>query len=105
MKYRETKKFFLGILYLVKNPCHNICGDFHLDSLGHLHLHLDNNTLAKYTFSGIAIYHRCLFDNVKREQDQGLLQHATRNNLLRGELITRPWCDVGTPERLEQLNL
>lgn len=107
MKWRENKKFFLGILYLVKNPSHNIDGDFHLDDSGLLHL--EDASFPKYTFSGIAIYHRCLFDNVKREQTQNqallpILKNAIKNQLIQGILMNTPWHDVGTVVRLENLS-
>ena len=60
----------------------------------------------KYTYSGIGVYHPDLFVNI----DQGksalgpLLKKAMQARRITGELHQGFWMDIGTPERLDELN-
>ncbi|WP_280809183.1 nucleotidyltransferase family protein [Variovorax boronicumulans] len=101
----------LAHLWLVPNPAHNLKGDFGLSAEG-----LALNTAAqKHTFSTIGLYRAALFAppycNVPPGNPSGvkvplapILRAAMDNELVSAELYTRPWTDVGTPERLAQLN-
>ena len=89
-------------LYLVKNPAHRPQGDFALHSF----------TVAaegepRYTFSGIGVYRPQMFDGIEpgtRAKLAPLLyDHAARGQI-GGEVYGGDWTDVGTVERLEQLN-
>ena len=102
----------LGHIWLVPNPPHNLKGDFGL-SLEGLAL---NQAEVKYTFSTIGLYRRALFAppycNIPAGNPAGikaplapLLRAAMDNGQISAELYTGPWTDVGTPERLAQLNL
>ncbi len=104
----------LGHLWLVPNPPHNPRGDFGLSPDG-LALNLPRDADGKYTFSTIALYRRALFvppySDIPAGNPSGvkaplapLLRAAMDNAQITAELYTGPWTDVGTPERLAQLN-
>ncbi|MGM0768701.1 MAG: N-acetylmuramate alpha-1-phosphate uridylyltransferase MurU [Pseudomonadota bacterium] len=91
-----------ALLVLTPNPVHNPGGDFHLR---------DDTTVAadgpdKLTFSGISLLHRKLFEG----QPQGhgklapILRSAMADNRVKGLVHQGHWIDIGTPERLQQLN-
>ena len=101
----------LAHLWLVPNPAHNLKGDFGLSTEG---LAL-NQAAEKYTFSTIGLYRAALFAppycGIPPGNPAGLkaplapiLRAAMDNELVSAELYTGPWTDVGTPERLAQLN-
>jgi len=101
----------LAHLWLVPNPPHNPKGDFGLSAEG---LAL-NSAAEKYTFSTIGLYRAALFSppycGIPAGNPAGLkaplapiLRAAMDNELVSAELYTGPWTDVGTPERLLQLN-
>ncbi|WP_308340322.1 nucleotidyltransferase family protein [Variovorax sp. ZS18.2.2] len=101
----------LAHLWLVPNPAHNLKGDFGLSAEG-----LALNTAAgKHTFSTIGLYRAPLFAppycGIPPGNPAGIkaplapiLRAAMDNELVSAELYTGPWTDVGTPERLAQLN-
>ncbi len=101
----------LGHIWLVPNPAHNPKGDFGLSPEG---LAL-NQAQVKYTFSTIGLYRRALFEppwcTIPAGNPAGikaplapLLRAAMDNGHITAELYTGPWTDVGTPERLAQIN-
>lgn len=91
----------LAHLVLVANPPHHLSGDFHL---------CDGRVLAegepRHTFSGIGVYHPDLFaDCVPGAFPLApLLRQAMGERRVSGTLHHGRWCDVGTPERLAQLD-
>lgn len=101
----------LAHLWLVPNPAHNTKGDFGLSPDG---LAL-NTAPEKFTFSTIGLYRAALFAPPYCDIPAGnpagrkaplapILRAAMDNELVSAELYTGPWTDVGTPERLAQLN-
>jgi MurNAc alpha-1-phosphate uridylyltransferase len=101
----------LAHLWLVPNPPHNPRGDFGLSADG---LAL-NQASEKYTFSTIGLYRRALFAppycDIPPGNPQGIkaplapiLRAAMDNGCVSAECHAGPWTDVGTPERLLQLN-
>ncbi|SDJ02440.1 nucleotidyltransferase family protein [Variovorax sp. OV700] len=101
----------LAHLWLVPNPAHNPKGDFGLSADG---LAL-NSAAEKYTFSTIGLYRAALFGPPYCDIPPGnpvgakaplapILRAAMDNELVSAQLYTGPWTDVGTPERLLQLN-
>jgi len=101
----------LAHLWLVPNPAHNLKGDFGLSADG---LAL-NSAAEKFTFSTIGLYRAAIFAppycNIPPGNPAGakaplapILRAAMDNELVSAELYTGPWTDVGTPERLLQLN-
>ncbi len=89
-------------LYLVKNPPHHPNGDFALHSFS-----IANEGEPRHTFSGIGVYRPEIFDSIAPGQSAQiapiLREYATRHQV-GGELYRGDWTDVGTPERLAQLN-
>ncbi|SEL31721.1 N-acetylmuramate alpha-1-phosphate uridylyltransferase MurU [Nitrosovibrio tenuis] len=93
----------LAYLVLVDNPLHHPMGDFVLDS-GKVSLSGKNNL----TFSGIGVYLPSLFDDVvpgSTAKLAPLLRQAMTAERIAGEHYRGLWVDVGTPERLRQLDL
>jgi MurNAc alpha-1-phosphate uridylyltransferase len=100
----------LAYLFLTKNPPHHPQGDFYLIS-PHVFSddQLNSNPLGqgKYTFSGAGIYHKDLFKDLIQGEKAPLaplLKNAMGSLLVEGELLTCSWHDVGTPDRLSELN-
>jgi MurNAc alpha-1-phosphate uridylyltransferase len=61
----------------------------------------------KLTFSGIGIYHKDLFKDLEfgaPAKLAPLLRTAMEQNKVTGEKYIGPWHDVGTPQRLQELN-
>lgn len=89
-------------LYLVKNPAHNPKGDFALNSFS-----IANEGEPRYTFSGIGVYRPAMFDAIADGESAKLaplLREYAARGQVGGELYRGDWTDVGTPERLDQLN-
>jgi len=96
-------------LWLVKNPEHNAKGDFILDDdlIGNQSSKPSNST---YTFSGIGLYQANFFESL-RHSNHGevlalgpLLRKKAEQGQISGSLLSSNWTDVGTPERLAELN-
>lgn len=89
-------------LVLVSNPNHHPEGDFHLaGSLVHA------EGLPRLTFSGIGMYRPELFASITPGSKAGLaplLRAAMTRNAVTGEFAGGAWHDIGTPERLQQLD-
>jgi MurNAc alpha-1-phosphate uridylyltransferase len=91
----------LAHLVLVSNPQHNPCGDFALHD-GRVF----SNGESRLTFSGIGYYHPQLFaglDHGKRPLAP-LLREAMQRGQVSGEWFGGDWRDIGTPERLAELD-
>ena len=102
----------LAHLWLVPNPPHNPRGDFGLSADGRA---LNTADGERFTYSTIGLYRRELFEPPWCETIPGnpqgtaaplapLLRQAMDAGHVSAELYTGPWTDVGTPERLEELN-
>ncbi len=91
----------LAHLILIPNPAHHPEGDFHLTNHGIL----TEQGLPKYTFSGIGIYNPGLFDNIPPGKTKlaPLLKQAMPEHRISGEVFDGFWMDIGTPERLAEL--
>jgi len=91
----KLKEGILAHLVLVKNPEHNLKGDFYL-----------TKTEEKYTFSGIGYYSKVLFDGIGHGKLPlpPLLFQAEDNNSLKTEYFEGTWYDIGTPQRLKILD-
>ncbi|HEX7991232.1 MAG TPA: nucleotidyltransferase family protein [Stenotrophomonas sp.] len=101
-------------LVMVDNPVQHPRGDFILDTDGRLH---DNGEQARLTFAGIGIYRPQLLQDWRavigdaegsaetppRFKLAPLLRAAMANNAISGQHHRGHWTDVGTPERLQQL--
>lgn len=95
-------------LWLTKNPEHNLSGDFRLVN-GVVENKIDTlGNIDTFTFSGIALYKACFFSNYLNENNYlslgPLLRKSADQQLVKGIILNEPWVDVGTPERLLQVN-
>jgi len=97
----------LAHLYLIPNPPHNPKGDFGIRPSG---LAVGRDAV-QYTYSTIGLYRKGMFASLPPGNPQGLkaplaplLRAAIDNGQVTAEIYTGPWTDVGTPERLAQLN-
>jgi MurNAc alpha-1-phosphate uridylyltransferase len=93
----------LAHLVLVANPEHHPKGDFGLDSTGLV----DEHASELLTFSGIGLYNPELFVNLPSGSRKlgPLLRLAMANRQVTGQEFTGFWMDIGTPERLQALNV
>ncbi len=94
----------LAHLVLVPNPPHHRNGDF---VLADGRLATQGDAALRYTFSGIGLYRPELFAGVtagQKAQLAPLLRAAMDAGRVSGELHRGQWHDVGTPERLAELN-
>lgn len=95
----------LAHLLMVPNPVQHPEGDFYLKDSQVSATSLDD--AKKLTFSGIGLYHRDLFKDLELNVPAKLaplLREAMTKNRVSGEKYTGPWHDVGTPQRLKELN-
>jgi MurNAc alpha-1-phosphate uridylyltransferase len=95
----------LAHLILVNNPAHNPEGDFSLSPIGKAQL-VKNEGNPKFTFSGIGYYHPDLFKNLTQGKRPlaPLLREAMQGDDITGEQFNGDWRDIGTPERLAELD-
>jgi MurNAc alpha-1-phosphate uridylyltransferase len=104
LKNRSLQKKSIGHLVLVNNPEHNPKGDFGIMDDGILTM----NSERPLTFSGIAIYDPKFFSELAEGNKIKLapmLEIAINKKCIQGELFDGLWSDVGTPERLNMINL
>ena len=106
----------LAHIWLVPNPDHNTGGDFGLSPEG-LALNLPRNAgHTFFTFSTIALYKHAFFEAawcpIPAGNPEGvkaplaaMLRAAMDQALVSASVFEGLWVDVGTPERLAQLNL
>jgi MurNAc alpha-1-phosphate uridylyltransferase len=97
----------LAHLFFVPNPEHNPKGDFGLRADG---VALDRGE-PSYTYSTIGLYRKRFFDELPHGNPGGLkvplapmLRRAMDNGQVTAQIHAGPWTDVGTPQRLAQLN-
>lgn len=104
----------LAHLWLVPNPAHNPKGDFGLGEDGRARNVPADAGVPRYTFSTIGLYRAALFAppycGIPPGNPEGvkaalapILRAAMDEGRVTAELYTGGWTDVGTPERLAQL--
>ena len=83
----------LAHLMLVPNPEHNPKGDFFFQD-------------GYYTFSGIGYYSKKVFEHLPLEKQPlaPILKELITQNKVSFELYTGIWSDIGTPQRLREVN-
>jgi len=97
--YREPEG--LAHLVLIDNPPHHVQGDFQLNGR-----RVTTDGENKLTFSGIGLYRPDLF----ADSPGGafplapLLRRAMQTGQVNGEYYQGRWLDIGTPQRLVELN-
>lgn len=91
----------LAHLVLIPNPPHRSGGDFALDDRL-----VGNGAGARYTYAGVAVMSPVLVSGIKPDEKAPLaplLRAAAERKLISGELYQGVWQDVGTRERLAEL--
>jgi MurNAc alpha-1-phosphate uridylyltransferase len=107
--FRALAGFTLGTglahLLLVPNPAHRPNGDFVLE--GRLVRGKDDSAAApRYTYAGVAVVSPHMVDSVRPGEKAPLaplLYAAADRGLMTGEIYRGIWQDVGTRERLQEL--
>lgn len=103
LDYASLPRTFDGLAYLllVDNPAHHPDGDFCLDG-GRVHV-CDGPRL---TFSGIGLYRAALFRDCRpgRFPLAPLLRDAMAADQIGGAHFQGRWLDIGTPQRLAELD-
>lgn len=91
----------LAHLLLVDNPKHNPDGDFKL-----IGGRISKGAGPALTFSGMGYYHPELFAGYApgKQSSVPILVNAMNQGLVSGEHFTDTWHDIGTPERLAEIN-
>jgi MurNAc alpha-1-phosphate uridylyltransferase len=102
--YAELKNRTVDLahLVLVDNPAHHPQGDFGLYNTGYV-----NGTGPElWTFSGIGLYRAELFSNIPVGSSKlgPLLRQAITAQRVSGQKFAGFWMDIGTPERLQELD-
>lgn len=92
----------LAHLVLIENPVHHPQGDFGLDSKGRV-VETDSK---KFTFSGIGLYDPNLFKDTPSGKSKlaPILRAAMKADKVTGQYYSGFWMDIGTPERLQELD-
>lgn len=101
MQFTVLNDSDIGHLVLVATPDHKKSGDFDLTD-GRVR----NGDNAEFTFSGVAVYRPEFFANCTpgRFPLAPMLRAAAAAGTLGGSVYEGLWRDVGTPERLAELN-
>lgn len=94
-----------SLLVLVPNPTHHPQGDFMLQSSGHVHFR--DKQEQGWTFSGLSVLHPAMFADIPagRLALRPLFESQIEQQKLLGQPYLGLWRDIGTPERLHELNL
>lgn len=92
----------LAKLVMTANPAHNPGGDFHLDEEGRIH----SDGPDRLTFTGISLLHPDLFSGTFGAESKlaPILRRAAQAGCVSGTRHHGSWFDIGTPERLQQLD-
>ena len=97
-----------GQMWLVPNPAHVPQGDFALTPEGRVQRKDPAAAGAPaYTYSTIGLYRPAMVAGIQPGEKAALrpcLERAIDADRLSGHLYTGPWVDVGTPQRLAELN-
>ncbi len=101
---RPMPQHILGHLVFVSNPKHNRGGDYMLDESGYVVPQCGEGL----TFSGVSMLSPGLIEHYPRCREtfplREALDFAIANRQLTGEIYDGDWRDIGTPERLQQLD-
>ncbi|OTG95244.1 nucleotidyl transferase [Acinetobacter sp. ANC 4654] len=96
----------LAHLVLVSNPEQHPNGDFTLAE-GRAYTFDQNQQGENLTFSGVSVIHPKMFDGLENGKRPlaPLLKNAMLDGKISAEKMQAAWVDVGTPERLSDLDL
>lgn len=97
----------LGHLVMIPNPPHVPTGDFYLNESCLLQSEGSNVAQTRFTYSGIALLHPALVAQYPERREKfplgEVFRAAIKNGQLSGEVFRGQWRDIGTPERLKEL--
>ena len=100
--FLHLKINMLALLVLIDNPPQHLQGDFAIqDGM------LKNTGIQMLTFSGVGVYHPDLFADIVSGEPAKLaplLRKAIDNNAATAQYYQGIWHDIGTPERLKNLD-
>ena len=99
---RISRDGILAHLVMVDNPSHHSGGDFCLNQG-----RVTAGSRERLTFSGIGVYHPALFAPIApgaKQQLATVLREPMARGRVSGEHYHGLWVDVGTPERLAELD-
>lgn len=98
----KNKSFDLAHLVLIPNPKHHSEGDFHLSTNGLVTEKGD----PRLTYSGIALFNPKIFNSTLPGKNKlaPILRNTMIQNKVSGEQFDGFWLDIGTPERLYELD-
>ena len=88
-------------LVLIPNPTHHPAGDFSIEGGW-----VGNRPAPRYTYAGLSVLSPALVETIRpgdKAQLAPLLRDAAERRLVSGERFQGVWHDVGTHERLQQL--
>jgi MurNAc alpha-1-phosphate uridylyltransferase len=92
-------------LVLVPNPEFHPAGDFSPNSQGRLE---NNPALPQFTFGGISLIHPRLISTYPQQRNKfplgEVLRFGIAHNRISAQIYNGGWSDVGTPERLLELD-
>ena len=94
---------YKGHLVMVRNPKQHPDGDFFLQNN-----QIEREGKERLTFSGIAVYQPKIFEDINLEPVAKLapiLKKLIDAECISGEAYQGLWFDIGTPERLNEINL
>lgn len=95
-------------LAMVDNPEHNPNGDFDFHAVNNSSIgKLSTKPGTRLTFAGVGVYRSEFFTDVtpgEKAKLAPLLQEAIAKNVATGEHFKGQWVDIGTPERLTEIN-
>jgi MurNAc alpha-1-phosphate uridylyltransferase len=91
-------------LVMVGNPPQHAMGDFQLDETGWIQVLAPGG--VGWTYAGIGVYAPAFFAGTPSQKIplRPLLDAAIGRGRLGGQVYTGQWQDVGTPERLQELD-
>jgi MurNAc alpha-1-phosphate uridylyltransferase len=91
-------------LVMVGNPPQHPAGDFHLDEDGWIQVLTPGD--VGWTYAGVGVYAPAFFAGTPSNKIplRPLLDAAIGRGRLGGQVHTGQWQDVGTPERLQELD-
>jgi MurNAc alpha-1-phosphate uridylyltransferase len=100
----RLEKGLLGHLIMVDNPIHHSNGDFAIEN--GLLVNGENENDARKTFSGVGLYRKELLAPYPEGKQplKAFFDRAINKKQLAASHQDGFWTDVGTPERLHQLN-
>lgn len=91
-------------LVMVNNPPHHPEGDFSIDPSSLL---TERDIQAEsYTFSGIALYRKSVFENIEHGKQalRPVFNNGIQQQCIEAQIHSGQWYDVGTPESLQQVD-